>query len=107
MRLRHALKLAGLYGRRPKKRGLTQMKDLWAIDLQLFSEPNAGGENGGEDPNAEGKVGGTGDTDGGKLTFTPEQQEALNRIVGERVSRAERAAIQRARKQAAKDAGFA
>lgn len=89
------------------KTGADTMKDLWAIDLQLFSEPNAGGKNGGEGPDAEGNVGGAGDTDSGKPLFTPEQQEVLNRIVGERVSRAERAAIQRAREQAAKDAGFA
>src|SRR5690606_34183457 len=89
------------------KTGADTMKDLWAIDLQLFSEPNAGDKNGGEGPDAEGNVGGAGDTDSGKPLFTAEQQEVVNRIVGERVSRAERAAMQSAREQATEDGGVA
>src|SRR5690606_33804793 len=54
-----------------------------------------------QDPNAAGKDGGQ-----TKVTFTPEQQAELERILGERPSRAERTAAKKALEARAKELGF-
>lgn len=80
------------------------MKDLNRLpkmNLQLFAEdPNAGGT-GGNDPNAGDKGGNT-----EKVTFTPEQQAEVDRIIAERLARANATASKRALEEQAKALGF-
>ncbi len=85
---------------------------MWPMNLQLFAadagEGGAGGTNpdtggtGGQDPNAGGNDGGTGT----KVQFTPEQQAAIDAIIAERVSRANRSAAKAALEARAKELGY-
>lgn len=85
---------------------------VWPMNLQLFAadagEGGAGGTNpdtggtGGQDPNAGGNDGGTGT----KVQFTPEQQAAIDAIIAERVSRANRSAAKAALEARAKELGY-
>lgn len=85
---------------------------LLPINLQLFADgdggagganPDTGGTGGTNDPNAGGQGGGQQQT---KVSFTPEQQAELDRILGERLSRAEKTAAKKALEARAKELGF-
>lgn len=81
------------------------------MNLQLFAAdggasgggagPDTGGTGGTQDPNAGGQDGG--DT---KVQFTPEQQAAIDAIIAERVSRANRSAAKAALEARAKELGY-
>jgi len=64
--------------------------DTGSTDTGGTQDPNAGGKDGGQT----------------KVTFTPEQQAELERILGERLSRAERTAAKKALEARAKELGF-
>lgn len=66
-------------------------------------DPNAGGTGGTQDPNAGGQGGGQQQT---KVSFTPEQQAAIDAIIAERVNRANRSAAKAALEARAKELGF-
>ena len=75
------------------------MKDKYRMNLQFFaSDPDTGGT-GGTDPDAGGG-------DGGKVTFTPEQQAEVDRIIAERLSRANTSAGKKALEEQAKALGY-
>lgn len=91
------------------KRGCLPMFFTWN---RIFFNPDTGGNSGSGDPNAGGSNT-SGDqpnagADGGgpKVLFTPEQQAELERILGERVSRAEKVAARKALEAQAKELGF-
>lgn len=87
------------------------MDKLFNIDLQLFAEGQGQGQGqGGQqgDGGDAGKGGDKGDQgkSGKKVEFTPEQQEEVDRIVQERLTRAEKAANKKALEARAKELGF-
>jgi len=71
----------------------TEFNPLLKLDLQYFAEEGggAGGEGGagngagGEGDSGEGGKGGEG---AGKVEFSPEQQEVINKIIGEKIGKA-------------------
>jgi membrane protein involved in colicin uptake len=72
----------------------------------LDADTGGGGAgDGGEPAGADGSQGGTPNA-GGKITFTPEQQAAIDAIIAERVSRANKAAGKTALEARAKELGF-
>jgi len=84
---------------------------LLPINLQLFAEGDGGagganldtgGTGGTNDPNAGGQEGGQQQ----KVQFTPEQQAAIDAIIAERVSRANKSASRAALEARAKELGF-
>lgn len=82
------------------------MEKLNRIDLQLFADgddPNAGGGKDGGDSKDNSNAG---DKGGKKVEFTPEQQAELDRIVQERLTRAEKAVSKKALEARAKELGF-
>lgn len=71
----------------------------------LDADDGKGGGGGADDGKG---AGGNGDPNAGgkKIEFTPEQQAELDRIIAERVSRAEKSASKKAREARAKELGF-
>lgn len=82
------------------------VKDLRSYFAPILDADDGKGGGGGTD---DGKgAGGNGDPNAGgkKIEFTPEQQAELERILGERLSRAEKAAAKRAAEDYAKAQGY-
>lgn len=80
---------------------------LFRYLLNPFLDADTGGGAGGGMGNTNPNGGGNGDPNAGnKVTFTPEQQAELERILGERLSRAEKTATKVAREAYAKEQGF-
>lgn len=85
-----------------------ERETLFPLQLQFFAAdggsggPNTGGAGtGGQEPDAGGKDGGA-----TKVQFTPEQQAAIDAIIAERLSRAEKSAAKKALEARAKELGF-
>lgn len=75
--------------------------------MPMLDAAGEGGAGGGTGNGAQGSTGGNGDQGtAGKVTFTPEQQAELDRILGERLSRAEKAAAKKVAEDYAKAQGF-
>ncbi len=75
--------------------------------MPMLDAAGEGGAGGGTGNGAQGSTGGNGDQGAaGKVTFTPEQQAELDRILGERLSRAEKAAAKKAAEDYAKAQGY-
>jgi len=80
------------------------MKKYRRFDLQIFADGNNGpdtGGNGGTDPNAGGAGGGE-----NKVSFSPEQQAEVDRIIAERLARAGSTAGKKALEEQAKSLGY-
>lgn len=85
------------------------MLDSQFFNLQRFAEgepgttgegnPNPGGEQGGGEPNG-------GEKGAGKVSFTEEQQAEIDRLIAERLSRAEKKGAKSALETKAKELGF-
>lgn len=89
------------------------MSDLeFRFDLQRFADAPTGTPGGepsgtpapGDGNQTPGQSGGSGE--GGKVTFTPEQQAELERILGDRVKRAEASGAKKALEAKARELGF-
>lgn len=72
----------------------------------MLDADDGGGAGGGDNGGNVGGDGGSGSAGGKKVDFTPEQQAELERILGERLSRAEKAAAKKAAEDYAKAQGY-